>query len=180
MKAANVLILCVGIMFAAPTRAQQTQDVAPAKGQVAAVGEAKHEFRIVSTTDAIVEACPTLWWIVDDPMFGEMHAIETWFSFRYAGHSGRMVVALTEVPLASVPTAGLPLTNSLETASFGDFMPAVSTALIEWSGNKVAVGSLMPFAAIHGLAATLTIFRRGEARQVAAAPRFGLLSDTRG
>ncbi len=178
MKAANVLILCVGIMFAAPTRAQQTQDVAPAKGQVAAVGEA--EFRIVSTTDAIVEAYPTLWWIVDDPMFGEMHAIETWFSFRYAGHSGRMVVALTEVPLASVPTAGLSLTNSLETASFGDFMPAVSTALIEWSGNKVAVGSLMPFAAIHGLAATLTIFRRGEARQVAAAPRFGLLSDTRG
>ena len=103
MKAANVLILCVGIMFAAPTRAQQTQDVAPAKGQVAAVGEAKHEFRIVSTTDVIVDAYPTLWWIVDDPMFGEMHAIETWFSFRYAGHSGRMVVALTEVPLASVP-----------------------------------------------------------------------------
>jgi MHS family citrate/tricarballylate:H+ symporter-like MFS transporter len=167
-------------MFAAPTRAQQMQDVAPAKGHVAAVSEARHEFRIISTTDAIVEAYPTLSWFVDDPMFGEMHAIETWLSFRYAGHSDRMVVALTEVLLASVPTAGLSLTSSLETASFGGFMSVVSTAIIEWSGNKAAVGSLMPFAAIHGLAATLTIFRRAEARQVAAAPRFGLLSDTRG
>jgi hypothetical protein len=78
MRAANVLIQCVGIMFAAPTRTQQMQDVAPAKGRVAAVGEARHELRIVSTTDTIVEAYPTLSWFVVDPMFGKMHAVETW------------------------------------------------------------------------------------------------------
>jgi iron(III) transport system substrate-binding protein len=64
MRAANVLILCVGIMFAAPIRAQQTRDVVPAKGRVAAVGEARHELRIV-------EAYPTLSWFVVDPMFGK-------------------------------------------------------------------------------------------------------------
>jgi iron(III) transport system substrate-binding protein len=52
MRAANALILCVGILFAEPTWAQQIQDVAPAKGQVAAVAEARDQLKIISTTDA--------------------------------------------------------------------------------------------------------------------------------
>jgi len=168
-------------MFAAPTPGSANAGCCPCQGRVAVVGEARHKLRIVSTTDTIVEAYPTLSWFVVDPMFGKMHAVETWLSFRYASHSGRMVGALTEV-LACKRANGGPLAHQprLETALFGGLLPAVSTALIEWSGNTAAVGSLMPFAAIHGLAATLTIFRRAETRQVAAAPRFGLLSDTRG
>jgi len=40
------------MLFAAPTNAQQTQDVAPAKGQVAVVAESRDQLKIVSTTDA--------------------------------------------------------------------------------------------------------------------------------
>ena len=156
MRAANTLILCVGIMFAAPTLGSANAGCCPCQGRVAVVGEARHKLRIVSTTDTIVEAYPTLSWFVVDPMFGKMHAVETWLSFRYAGHSGRMVGALTEV-LACKRANGGPLAHQ---QLFGPLRPRL--------------------AAIHGLAATLTIFRRAETRQVAAAPRFGLLSDTRG
>jgi hypothetical protein len=51
MRAANALVLCVGILFAAPTGAQQMQDVAPAKGSVAAVAKARDQLNIVSTTE---------------------------------------------------------------------------------------------------------------------------------
>src|SRR5882757_5560845 len=51
MKAANALVLCVGILLAAPTGAQQTQDVAPAKAQPAAAAETKDHLLIVSTTE---------------------------------------------------------------------------------------------------------------------------------
>jgi iron(III) transport system substrate-binding protein len=52
MRVTNALLLCVGILLAAPTTAQQLQEVAPPKGQVAAVVEARDQLNIVSTTDA--------------------------------------------------------------------------------------------------------------------------------
>jgi iron(III) transport system substrate-binding protein len=48
MRPANALVLCVGILLAAPAGAQQMQDAAPAKGQAAAVADKLH---IVSTTE---------------------------------------------------------------------------------------------------------------------------------
>ena len=51
MKAASALVLCVGILLAAPSGAQQTQDVAPAKAQPAAAAETKDQLLIVSTTE---------------------------------------------------------------------------------------------------------------------------------
>ena len=59
MKAANALVLCVGILLAAPTGAQQTQDGAPAKdvakdtakAQPAAATDTKDQLLIVSTTE---------------------------------------------------------------------------------------------------------------------------------
>jgi MHS family citrate/tricarballylate:H+ symporter-like MFS transporter len=74
-----------------------------------------------------------------------------------------MVVALTEVVPANVRTAGFSLAYSLATALFGGFTPAVSTALIEFTGDKAAPGLWMSFAAICGLLATLFLYRRGEA-----------------
>jgi iron(III) transport system substrate-binding protein len=52
MRAANALILGVGILFAAPSLAQQRLEVAPAKGQVTAAAEPRDELEILSTTDA--------------------------------------------------------------------------------------------------------------------------------
>lgn len=51
MRAASALILCVGILLAPPTVAQQVKQVAPQQGPTAAV-EAKEQLNIVSTTDA--------------------------------------------------------------------------------------------------------------------------------
>ena len=52
MRAAKAVVLCVGILFAAPTTAQQAQVVAPVKSQLTAAAEAGDELKIVSTTDA--------------------------------------------------------------------------------------------------------------------------------
>jgi iron(III) transport system substrate-binding protein len=52
MRATNALLLCVGILLAAPTPAQQLHEVASPKGQVAAAVEAREQLNIVSTTDA--------------------------------------------------------------------------------------------------------------------------------
>jgi MHS family citrate/tricarballylate:H+ symporter-like MFS transporter len=91
-----------------------------------------------------------------------------WLSFLYASYNGAMVVALTEVVPANVRTAGFSLAYSLATALFGGFTPAVSTALIEFSGDKAAPGYWMSFAAVCGLLATLFLYRRGEAGRRAA------------
>jgi iron(III) transport system substrate-binding protein len=52
MRAANALVLCVGTLFAAPTLAQQSQDVASVRGQVTAAAVTEDELTIFSTTDA--------------------------------------------------------------------------------------------------------------------------------
>jgi iron(III) transport system substrate-binding protein len=53
MRAVNALVLCVGILLAAPTGAQQMRDVAPGKGQMAAAAEARDKLTIVSTTEEL-------------------------------------------------------------------------------------------------------------------------------
>jgi iron(III) transport system substrate-binding protein len=52
MRAASALVLCIGILLAAPTMAQQVQEVASPKAQAAAAAEARAQLNIVSTTDA--------------------------------------------------------------------------------------------------------------------------------
>ena len=123
----------------------------------------------VFTGLTILTAYPALSWLVADPTFGKMLAVELWLSFLYASYNGAMVVALTEIVPASVRTAGFSLAYSLATALFGGFTPAISTALIELTGNKAAPGVWMTFAAICGLLATLMVYRRGEANRVAIA-----------
>jgi MFS transporter, MHS family, citrate/tricarballylate:H+ symporter len=117
----------------------------------------------------ILTAYPMLAWLVAGPTFGKMLVVELWLSFLYASYNGAMVVALTEIVPASVRTAGFSLAYSLATALFGGFTPAVSTALIHFTGNKAAPGLWMIFAAFCGLVATLAVYRRGEARSVAVA-----------
>jgi MHS family citrate/tricarballylate:H+ symporter-like MFS transporter len=121
------------------------------------------------TVLTIFTAYPAMMWLVDGPTFGKMLIVELWLSFLYGSYNGAMVVALTEIVPASVRTAGFSLAYSLATALFGGFTPAVSTALIEYTGDKAAPGLWMTFAAVCGLVATLMVYRRGEATRVAAA-----------
>ncbi len=121
------------------------------------------------TVLTILTAYPTISWLVASPSFERMLIVELWLSFLYGGYNGAMVVALTEIVPASVRTVGFSLCYSLATALFGGFTPAVSTALIEMTGDKAAPGLWMTFAAVCGLAATLMVYRRGETSRLTQA-----------
>jgi len=121
------------------------------------------------TALTIATAYPALSWLVADPTFEKMLAVELWLSFLYGSYNGAMVVALTEIVPASVRTAGFSLAYSLATALFGGFTAAISTALIETTGDKASPGLWMTFAAACGLFATLMVYRGGEASRNAVA-----------
>lgn len=121
------------------------------------------------TVLTILTAYPAISWLVSSPSFERMLMVELWLSFLYGSYNGAMVVALTEIVPASVRTVGFSLCYSLATALFGGFTPAVSTALIEATGDKAAPGLWMTFAAVCGLIATLMVYRRGEANRLVAA-----------
>ena len=98
-------------------------------------------------------------WLVREPTFDRMLAVELWLSFIYACYNGAMVVALTEVIPASVRTSGFSLAYSLATTLGGSSL-LISTWLIAHTGDKAAPGYWMSFAALCGLIATLALYRR--------------------
>lgn len=111
------------------------------------------------TALTLLTAYPVLAWLVADPSFLKMLFAELWLSFLYGSYNGAMVVALTEVMPVRVRTAGFSLAYSLATAIFGGFTPAVSTWLIEATGDKAAPGYWMSCAAASGLIATFLLYR---------------------
>jgi MHS family citrate/tricarballylate:H+ symporter-like MFS transporter len=126
---------------------------------------------IVFTVLTISSAYPSLSWLVTAPTLSKMLIVELWLSFLYGGYNGAMVVALTEVMPVNVRTAGFSLAYSLATALFGGFTPAVSTWLIEATGDKAAPGYWMSFAAACGLIGTWVLYRRGAAGHAVTASR---------
>src|SRR5258708_38210435 len=81
-----------------------------------------------------------------------------------------MVVMLTEIMPVQLRTSAFSVASSLATALFGGFTPAISTALIEYTGNRAVAGVWLSFAAACGLAAALMAGReRFAARQMAPA-----------
>ena len=99
---------------------------------------------IFFTILALVSVYPALSWLVQEPSFAKMLAVELWLSFIYAGYNGAMVVALTELVPATVRTAGFSLSYSLATALGGSSL-AASTWLIRATGDKASPGLLMSF-----------------------------------
>ena len=118
---------------------------------------------------AILTSYPALSWLAAAPSFGRMLIVLLWFSFFFGMYNGAMVAALTEVMPVEVRVAGFSLAFSLATAIFGGFTPAVSTFLIQVTHDKAAPGYWLSFAAVCGLAATLTLYRRGAGRNVSTA-----------
>jgi MHS family citrate/tricarballylate:H+ symporter-like MFS transporter len=108
---------------------------------------------------ALVTVYPALAWLVREPTFVKMLVVELWLSALYGSYNGAMVVALTEVVPAAVRTAGFSLAYSLATTLGGSSL-AISTWLIQVTGDKAAPGYWMSFAAACGLVATLYLFRR--------------------
>jgi MFS family permease len=109
----------------------------------------------VCTALMLVTAYPAMLWLVREPSFSKLLAIELWLSFIYGSYNGAMVVFLTEIMPVSVRTSGFALAYSLATAIFGGFTPAISTYMIHLTGNPAVPGLWLCFAAACGLVATL-------------------------
>src|SRR5438477_718412 len=103
----------------------------------------------------LITAYPAMLWLVHEPSFGRLLAVELWFSFIYGSYNGAMVVFLTEIMPIDVRTSGFSLAYSLATAVFGGFTPAISTYLIYRTGNRAVPGLWLSFAAACGLLAAL-------------------------
>jgi MFS transporter, MHS family, citrate/tricarballylate:H+ symporter len=119
---------------------------------------------------AIITSYPALEWLAHAPSFSRMLVVLLYFSFFFGVYNGAMVAALTEVMPVEVRVAGFSLAYSLATAIFGGFTPAVSTFLIEMTGDKAAPAYWMIFAALCGLVATLVLYRRGGAAELQTKP----------
>ncbi|WP_233850871.1 MFS transporter [Paraburkholderia sp. HD33-4] len=111
----------------------------------------------------LLTAYPALQWLVAEPSFARLLAVQLWLSFLYGCYNGAMVVALTEVMPVEVRTAGFSLAYSLAT-TIGGFTPAIATLLIHVTSNKAAPGLVLGVAAICGLLATLFLYRTPESR----------------
>jgi len=110
---------------------------------------------LVFTTLMSVTAYPVMLWLVREPSFSRLLAVELWLSFIYGSYNGAMVVFLTEIMPVSVRTSGFALAYSLATAIFGGFTPAISTYLIHVTENRAVPGMWLSFAAACGLVAAL-------------------------
>jgi MFS transporter, MHS family, citrate/tricarballylate:H+ symporter len=109
---------------------------------------------------ALLTAYPAMAWLAGSPSFSHLLAVLLLFSFYFGMYNGAMVAALTEVMPINVRVIGFSLAFSLATALFGGFTPAVSTFLIEFTGNKASPALWMSVAAACGLVATLILYRR--------------------
>lgn len=109
---------------------------------------------------ALMTAYPALNLLAKAPSFSMMLSVLLWLSFLYGLYNGAMIPALTEIMPVEVRVAGFSLAYSLATAIFGGFTPVISTALIEYTGDKASPGYWMSFAAICALLATLYLYRR--------------------
>ena len=110
---------------------------------------------VACTLLMLATAYPMMRWLVDAPSFAKLLTVELWLSFVYGSYNGAMVVFLTEIMPVDVRTAGFSLAYSLATAIFGGFTPAISTYLIQVTGNRAVPGLWLSFAAVCGLIASL-------------------------
>jgi len=115
---------------------------------------------VCMTLLALATTWPALTLLANAPSFSMMLSVLLWLSFLYGLYNGAMIPALTEIMPAEVRVAGFSLAYSLATALFGGFTPVVSTALIEYTGDKASPGYWMSFAALCALLATLYLYRR--------------------
>ncbi|WP_333603377.1 MFS transporter, partial [Pantoea eucrina] len=93
---------------------------------------------VAMTLLALATAYPALTMLAAVPSFSMMLTVLLWLSFIYGLYNGAMIPALTEIMPAEVRVAGFSLAYSLATAVFGGFTPVISTALIEYTGDKAS------------------------------------------
>jgi MFS family permease len=110
----------------------------------------------------LATAYPTLLWLTAAPSFSRLLIVELWLSFLYGSYNAANVVYLTEVLPADVKASGFSLAQSIASAVFGGFTPAICTHLIKTTGNPAAPGLWLSFTAVTALAATFLSRGLGE------------------
>ena len=96
-----------------------------------------YDFMLLTfTVLMLLTAYPTMLWLVREPSFSRLLAVELWFSFIFGSYNDVMVVFLTEIMPVSVRTSGFALADSLATAILGGFTPPISTYLIHRTGDR--------------------------------------------
>jgi MFS transporter, MHS family, citrate/tricarballylate:H+ symporter len=111
---------------------------------------------------AMVTAYPALRWLVAEPSFPGLLAVDLVFSFYFGIYNGAMVVSLSEIVPAHVRASGFSLAYSLAAALFGTFTPLASTFLIDATSNRAAPGLWLMFAAYCSLMATAAFYRASD------------------
>ena len=111
---------------------------------------------------SLVTAYPALHWLVTEPTFGKMLAVEMMFSFYFGFYSGTMLGALVEIVPAHVRTTCFSLAFALAAGLFGTFTPFASTWLIDKTGDKASPGYWLMCAAALGIVAALIVYRGGQ------------------
>jgi MHS family citrate/tricarballylate:H+ symporter-like MFS transporter len=120
-------------------------------------------------TLALVTAYPALRWLVGNPNFVNMLAVEMLFSFYFGMYNGAMVAALSEIVPSHVRASGFSLAFSLAAALFGTFTPLASTFLIKASDNQASPGFWLMFAAYCSIMATAAFYRTNQPAPLPAA-----------
>jgi MFS family permease len=110
---------------------------------------------VTCTMLMMITAYPVMLWLVRNPSFSRLLAVELWLSFLFGSYNGAMVVFLTEIMPVNVRTSGFALAYSLATAIFGGFTPAICTYLIHITGNRAVPGIWLSLGAAFGLVASL-------------------------
>ncbi|MHC1945497.1 MFS transporter [Bradyrhizobium sp. UFLA06-06] len=111
---------------------------------------------------SLITAYPALHWLVTNPSFGKMLAVEMMFSFYFGVYSGTMLGSLVEIVPAHVRTTCFSLAFALAAGLFGTFTPFASTWLIQQTGDKASPGYWLMCAAALGVVATLIVYRGGQ------------------
>lgn len=116
---------------------------------------------IVMTILGTISAYPALRFLTSEVTFTNLIIVELWLSFIFGAYNGAMVCALSEIMPKNVKALGFSFSYSITVAFFGGFTPAISTYLIEKTGDKASPAYWLVFAAFCSLISALIIFRKG-------------------
>jgi MFS family permease len=125
---------------------------------------------VVVPLAALITAYPAMSWLVADPSFTKLLAVELWFSVIFGLYNGAMIPLLAEIVPAEVRAAAFALAYSIATAIFGGFTPAVSTYFVEATGNRAAPALWLSLAAAISLTAAILSRRHTAHASMQAAP----------
>jgi MFS transporter, MHS family, citrate/tricarballylate:H+ symporter len=116
-------------------------------------------------TLSLVTSYPALHWLVSNPSFGKLLAVQMMFSFYFGTYSGTMLGCLVEIVPKHVRTTCFSLAFALAAALFGTFTPFAATWLIEHTGDKASPCYWLMFGAVLGIIAALAVYRGGHTVQ---------------